>query len=209
MTELLAAVPGFFMGASLIIAIGSQNAYLLRQGLVQPARVMLVLVAICAGADALLIFLGVTGMGVVFSQFPVIIDLFRYGGAAFLLTYAVFAARRALRVEVLEVSTDGQRTRLGVAALAIAGFTFLNPHVYLDTVLLLGSIANQQPEELRAWWTAGAMISSFVWFSSLGFGARLLRPLFARAITWRILDGAIALIMTLIAVSLLFMDTGK
>ena len=197
------------MGASLIIAIGSQNAYLLRQGLVQPARVMVVLVAMCTGADALLIFLGVTGMGVVFNQFPVIIDIFRYGGAAFLLTYAVFAARRALRSEVLEVTADGTRTRLSVAAAAVAGFTFLNPHVYLDTVLLLGSIANQQPDALRAWWTAGAMLASLVWFSSLGFGSRLLRPLFAKPLSWRILDGGIAVIMVLIALNLLLLDTSR
>lgn len=208
MDPFVAALTGFGTGAGLIIAIGAQNAYLLRQGLVQPARIVALLVLICAGADALLIVAGVAGMGAVFTQFPTALEVFRWFGVVFLGGYAVLAARRAFRAEVLEVGPDSAPTSLKVAALAIAGFTFLNPHVYLDTVILVGSLANQQPDALRWWFTFGAVAASFFWFSALGFGARLLRPLFARATTWRVLDIVIAAVMATIALSLAFNPLG-
>lgn len=205
METIVAMLAGFAMGASLIIAIGAQNAYLLRQGLVRPARDVTVLVAVCAGADVLLIALGVTGLGALFGQVPVILELLRWVGVAFLAWYGYGAAVRAVRASGVEVSDPGRELpSLARAVASMAAFTFLNPHVYLDTVLLLGSIANQQPSSIRAVWVLGAMLASVCWFSALGFGARWLRRLFTRALTWRILDGAIAAVMWAIALSLAF-----
>lgn len=200
MPALLAALAGLGLGLSLIVAIGAQNAYVLRQGLRRehvPA-----IVAVCAISDAVLIVAGVAGAGLVFDRWPWLVPAVRVGGAVFLLGYAVLAARRAVRPSTLTADA-GTVTRLPAALGTVVALTWLNPHVYLDTVVLLGSVA--QSYEGRQWWfAAGAVVGSVAWFTALGVGARLLRPLFARPAAWRLLDGSIALVMAGIAASLVW-----
>jgi L-lysine exporter family protein LysE/ArgO len=193
-------VAGFLSGAVLIIAIGAQNAFVLRQGIRREHVFPVVLV--CAAADALLIAVGVAGLGALIRSVPVLMDVARYGGATFLVAYGVAAARRALRPHQLIVdSADG--TSLGAALATCLAFTFLNPHVYLDTVILLGSLASQRGDEGRWWFWVGAAAASVAWFFALGYGARLLGPVFSRPAAWRVLDSLIALIMFGLGLSLL------
>ncbi len=194
-----AAIAGLGLGLSLIIAIGAQNAFVLRQGL--RGEHLLPVVAVCALSDALLITAGVAGAGVLLDRVPWLLPVFRFGGAAFLLGYAAVAARRALRPMALRADTTGAGASLATTVTTALALTWLNPHVYLDTVVLLGSIA-QTYGDLRAWFATGAVTGSVAWFTALGFGARLLRPLFARPVSWRVLDGGIAVVMLGIAVSL-------
>lgn len=189
---------GLLTGLSLIIAIGAQNAFVLRQGL-RRSHVGLV-VAICALSDVVLILAGVAGIGVVVDRAPWAIEVIRWLGVAFLTVYGVTSLLRARRPQALAVGSDVVESRTGVVARAVA-LTWLNPHVYLDTVLLLGSVA-QSHGDARWWFAGGAMLGSILWFTSLGFGARLLAPLFARPLAWRILDGLIAVVMLALAVML-------
>lgn len=201
MTSVLAAgISGFFLGASLIIAIGAQNAFILRQGLMR--RHVFVLCLICALADALLIAAGVASLGTLIARSPGLITAVTIGGTIFLLSYAVLAARRAWRPKALQAADHGTAS-LGAAIGACLAFTFLNPHVYLDTVILLGSLSSAYDGMARFAFGAGAALSSFVWFFSLGYGARLLQPVFARPAAWRVLDLLIAVIMAAIALGLL------
>lgn len=203
MTEvglLVAAVAGLGTGLSLIVAIGAQNAYVLRQGL-RREHVGIV-VAICALSDAALILAGVTGIGVIVDRAPWLLTVIRLGGAAFLLAYGVLAARRALRAEHLAADTHGRRMPLRQAVLTTLALTWLNPHVYLDTVLLLGSIANSHPGSERWAFAGGAAAGSLLWFGALGYGARLLSGVFARPRAWMILDIVIAIVMITLGVSL-------
>ncbi|MEO7720335.1 MAG: LysE/ArgO family amino acid transporter [Pseudolysinimonas sp.] len=197
-----AAVAGLGLGLSLIIAIGAQNAFVLRQGL-RRQHVPLV-VAICALSDLALIAFGIAGGGLLFAAVPWLVEVVRWVGAGFLLLYGLLAARRALRPARLDVHANAGLTSapraLAVAATALA-LTWLNPHVYLDTVLLLGSVANTHGDARWAF-GGGAGLGSILWFSALGFGARLLAPLFARPIAWRLLDAVIAVVMLVLAVSL-------
>ena len=150
---------------------------------------------ICAVSDAALIFAGILGIGLVVEQTPVALIVIRIVGAAFLLAYGVFAAVRAFRPRALVADASPIPISTGVAVATMLALTWLNPHVYLDTLIFLGSVANQQGESARWWWGAGAIMGSFVWFFSLGFGARHLRRFFARPSSWRILDGFIAVVM--------------
>lgn len=197
---LSAALSGFLLGASLIVAIGAQNAFILRQGLLREHVFLLCL--ICSLADAVLIAAGVGGLGTLVAQSPRLILVVTLGGAAFLLFYAMLAFRRALRPGVLRAAKTGEGS-LKAAVLACLAFTFLNPHVYLDTVLLVGSLSAQFPGPARLAFGIGAAFASFLWFFGLGYGARLLQPLFARPSAWRALDVLIGLVMTAIAVGLL------
>ena len=197
---LLAALAGLGLGLSLIIAIGAKNAYVLRQGL-RREHVVPVIV-ICALSDLVLIGLGVGGAGFVFDRLPWLVVVVRFAGAAFLLVYAILAARRALRpTATLTASEAPARTSLAVVVTTALALTWLNPHVYLDTVVLRGSIASTHGAE-RWWFGLGAGFASIAWFTALGLGARLLAPVFARPLAWRILDGLIAVVMLSIAVSL-------
>ncbi|GHF13992.1 LysE/ArgO family amino acid transporter [Pseudolysinimonas yzui] len=201
---LLAAVAGLGLGLSLIIAIGAQNAFVLRQGLRREH--VLAVVVICAVSDAVLIIVGVAGGGVLFTALPWLVEIIRWVGAAFLITYGVLAAVRALRrpkpdADGLRAERGAGATSLAVAITTCLALTWLNPHVYLDTVLLLGSVGSTHGDE-RWWFAVGATLGSILWFTSLGFGARLLAPLFARPLAWRILDGIIAVVMIAIALSL-------
>jgi L-lysine exporter family protein LysE/ArgO len=197
---LLAALAGLGLGFSLIVAIGAQNAYVLRQGLRREH--VIPVIAICALSDLVLISLGVAGAGFVFDQVPWLVMAVRFAGAAFLLVYAILAARRALRpTATLTAADTPARTSLAVVITTALALTWLNPHVYLDTVVLLGSIASTHGDD-RWWFGLGAGVASIAWFTALGLGARLLAPVFARPLAWRILDGLIAVVMFGIAVSL-------
>jgi L-lysine exporter family protein LysE/ArgO len=190
----LPALFGFGTGLSLIVAIGAQNAFLLRLGIAGNNRILLPAVLICALSDAVLIFAGIVGIGALVERAPVALVLIRILGSGFLLVYGVLAAKRAFRPGAL-VAGEGTQVPMRTAVLTVVGLTWLNPHVYLDTVIFLGSIGNQQGESERWWWAAGAMTASLFWFSLLGFGACVLRPFFARPMSWRILDGSIAVVM--------------
>lgn len=196
---LTTGLTGLATGLALIVAIGAQNAFVLRQGIrrsyVGPV------VAVCAVSDAALIAAGVLGIGTLVEAVPWFLDAVRWGGVIFLLGYAALAARRAVRPDALR-SSGGGVASLGGAVGAAAALTFLNPHVYLDTVLLLGSVANQHGPDGRWVFAAGAVTASFAWFGALGYGARLLAPMFARPGAWRVLDAGIAVVMTVIAVGL-------
>ena len=196
----LAFVTGFLTSAALIIAIGAQNAFVLRQGLKREHVLPVVLV--CALSDVLLIALGVAGVGALVQASPTLLALARWGGAAFLLAYGALAARRAMVGGRLTVQVDAPLGLKAALATCLA-FTYLNPHCWLDTVVLLGSISSRQTEAARPAFAAGAASASMVWFFALGYGARLLSPLFARPLAWRVLDGVIALVMASIAASLL------
>ena len=175
---------GFATSLALIVAIGSQNAFVLRMGILRQHVVALVL--FCAASDALLIVAGIAGAGALVQGNPVFMEVTRIGGALFLAAYGVLAARRALQGGVLQAA-DSQGLSLGAALASCFAFTFLNPHVYLDTVILLGSVANQRGNAGR-WW----------------FGARWVQPLFARPWAWRVLDGLIALTMACLALMVWF-----
>ncbi|MEU0532684.1 LysE/ArgO family amino acid transporter [Amycolatopsis tolypomycina] len=189
---------GFGTGLSLIVAIGSQNAFLLQQGLRGGA--VAPLVVICAVSDLVLIGLGVSGIGAVLEQWPTAIGAIAVGGGLFLLAYGALAGRRAFRPSVMSVGEE--RTPLRKAVLTCVAFTWLNPHVYLDTVLLLGSLAVAHGTG-RWLFGIGAGIASAVWFSALGFGARRLAGVFAKPTAWRVLDGVIAATMTALGATML------
>ena len=191
---------GLGTGLSLIVAIGAQNAFMLRQGLrlehVGPVA------ALCALADAALICAGVLGIGTLVEQAPVVLDVLKWFGVAFLICYAAIALRRAVHPDTLHAAGSGTGASLGAVLTTAAALTFVNPHVYLDTVLLLGSIANQHGDGGRWVFATGAVLASVGWFLGLGYAARGLAPLFARPIAWRVLDVSIAVVMILIALSL-------
>jgi L-lysine exporter family protein LysE/ArgO len=191
---------GFATGLTLIVAIGSQNAFVLRQGIRREH--VLPIVLFCALSDALLIAAGIGGAGAVIRGNETLMAITRFGGALFLASYGVLAARRAWQGKQMSIDQNAAST-LAVALAACFGFTFLNPHVYLDTVVLLGSIANQRPEPGPWIFGVGACVASLVWFSALGFGARFLGPLFQTITAWRVLDTVIALTMVALAMMLL------
>lgn len=192
---------GFGAGLSLIIAIGAQNAFVLRQGLLREHVVPVVL--LCMGSDAALILAGISGVGAAIEAAPWILTVARWAGAAFLLTYAFTAARRVMSKSSVLSTEHGGSAGLWATLGTVAALTWLNPHVYLDTVLLLGSLGAAHGE---ARWSfgAGAAAASVIWFSLLGFGARFLAPVFARPAAWRLLDAAIAVTMVIIAAQLVF-----
>lgn len=189
------------MGLSLIVAIGSQNAFLLRQGL-RNEHVFAVSLT-CALSDAILIALGVAGFGTIIGMAPWLDPVMRYGGAAFLIFYGAANMRSALRsAETLASGNSAEKQSLKAAVLTCFALTWLNPHVYLDTVMLLGSISTQF-SGFEFMFAAGAILASFLFFFSLGYGAKWLRPLFAKPSAWRILEAIIAFVMWGIAARLL------
>jgi L-lysine exporter family protein LysE/ArgO len=187
---------GFATSAGLIIAIGAQNAFVLSQGVRREHHWPIA--ALCSFIDAVLITLGIAGMGVLIAQSEVILQLITWGGALFLFWYGANALRSALRDEVLDLS-ENQFSGLRSALLATLALSLLNPHVYLDTLVLLGGIGGQYPEYDRYWFGAGAALFSFLWFFSLSLGARWLAPLFRRPVSWRVLDGLVCLMMWTLA----------
>ncbi|YCK80983.1 LysE/ArgO family amino acid transporter [Arthrobacter sp. D3-18] len=195
---------GMATGLALIVAIGAQNAVVLRQGI--RGEHVVPVVVVCALSDAVLIAAGVLGTGALITAAPTAVVVLRYVGAAFLVTYGIMAARRALRPQSLTtskgpVNDGGAKRSLPAAVTTVLALTWLNPHVYLD-IALLGSIASAQGAQLQWWFGAGAMLGSIIWFSSLGFGARFLRGFFARPLAWRFLDGGIAVTMVALGTGL-------
>ncbi|WP_454132404.1 L-lysine exporter [Microbacterium lacticum] len=216
---------GFGLGLSLIVAIGAQNLFVLRQGIRREH--VLTVALVCAVSDAVLIVVGVSGLGLALDAVPWLVDVVRWAGFAFLLVYGLLAARRALRPSGAALTTDAAdgprprdpgaadaprpsaaratmtRTRLTPVLLTCLALTWLNPHVYLDTVFLLGSVASTHGDH-RWWFAAGASLASVVWFFGLAFGARFLGRWLATPRAWRILDGVIAVVMIAIAISLVW-----
>ncbi len=195
-----AAIAGFALGFSLILAIGAQNAFVLRQGL-RGHHVFAVCLA-CAVSDALLIVVGVSGFAVLNEAIPALAPVMKWAGAAFLIVYGALSFRSALKSSGALDPTAKAVGSLRVALLTCLALTWLNPHVYLDTVLLLGSVSTQYPGHQFAFGT-GAVISSFTFFFSLGYGAALLRPFFAKPSSWRILEVVVGITMWAIAAKLI------
>lgn len=190
---------GFALSAGLIVAIGAQNMFVLRQGLKREHVGPIVL--FCAAADAALIIAGVSGLGSVLAVVPGLSLALGLVGAAFLAWYGVSALRRAASPSALIVEQQAAIS-LGAALAGTAAFTFLNPHVYIDTVMLMGAVGTSLPPADRPLFMTGAASASFIWFASLGFGARFLAPIFSRPTAWRILDLAIGVMMLALSVSL-------
>jgi L-lysine exporter family protein LysE/ArgO len=192
---------GMVLSLGLIVAIGAQNAFVLRQGLRREHVGPVVL--FCALMDALLILAGVMGMARALGEHPGLARALALVGAAFLAGYGLLALRRARQPQQLRAAAGGASLGRGAVLAQAAAFTLLNPHVYLDTVLLVGSIGAQHPAALRPWFIAGASAASVLWFGLLGFGARWLAPWFARPRAWQLLDGLIGLTMLGLAALLL------
>lgn len=200
-----AFLAGLGLGASLIIAIGAQNAFVLRQGLLRSHAVAAA--AVCVAIDWTLIILGALGFGALVTRFPALTAVAAWGGAVFLTVYGVLAFRSAINPGALHAQTpDGMReggTLSAVLGTALA-VSLLNPHVYLDTVVLLGGVASQYPPQERVAFVLGAGVASSLWFFGLALGARLLTPIFERPVAWRVLDVVIGCIMWSIAASLVY-----
>jgi L-lysine exporter family protein LysE/ArgO len=196
----LAITTGFASGLALIIAIGAQNTFVLRQGLMR--QNILAVVLFCAVADAVLIGAGILGLGAVIESVPWLLVVLRFGGAAYLVWFGIGSIRRAISPSILEASGQA-KSNLAKAIGTAAALTFLNPHVYVDTVILLGSIGNQFVDD-RWWFWLAASIGSFVWFFGLGYFARLLAPFTSSLKFWRVLDSLIAGVMFSISGYLLF-----
>jgi L-lysine exporter family protein LysE/ArgO len=193
-----AILPGFLVGLSLIVAIGAQNAFVIRQGLTR--QHVFAVVAICAIADAALIAFGIAGLGAAIASLPWLLEGIRWFGVAYLTWFGIRSIRSALKTQSLEAGT-GQRASLKTVILSVLGFTLLNPHVYLDTVILVGSVANQFDEN-KWWFGAGAMFASLVWFSAIGYGSRAASKWMTKPIFWKVLDFAIAGVMFSVALTL-------
>jgi L-lysine exporter family protein LysE/ArgO len=194
-----ALVAGLLTGLSLIVAIGAQNAFVLRQGLLR--RYVGPVVAVCAVSDLVLIAGGVAGIGAIVQHAPTALTVVRWLGVAFLTAYGVRSLWRARHADALTASTDTEPRLRGAVVQAVA-LTWLNPHVYLDTVLLLGSIAAHHGPTGKWWFAVGAGLGSILWFTGLGYGARLAAPLLSRRRAWQVLDVLIGLTMLAIAYQL-------
>ncbi len=195
---LSAALAGFLLGGSLIIAIGAQNAFVLRQGLRR--EFVLVVCLICALSDALLIAAGVAGFGALVARSETLLAWVTAGGALFLFVYGIRSFSRALRPEAMQAGQGRPELRSAIAT--CLALTFLNPHVYLDTVLLIGSLSGRYEGASRLAYGIGASAASFVWFFGLGYGASLLAPVFADKRAWRLLDIGVGIVMWAIAARL-------
>ncbi len=198
----VALATGFGVGGGLIVAIGAQNAFVLRMGLLRVH--VLPVVLFCALSDALLITVAAAGLGGVIAGLPWLQTGAAVGGAAFLGWYGLRSAKAALKPGRLDAAAGDATISLKAALATVAAFTWLNPHVYLDTVVLLGSIAAQYPTDHRVAFASGAVMASLIWFPAIGYGARLLAPLFRNPAAWRVLDSLIAVIMWAIAISLIW-----
>ncbi|MBB2988728.1 L-lysine exporter family protein LysE/ArgO [Mycolicibacterium iranicum] len=197
-TAYLVVLSGFATTMALIAAIGAQNAFVLRQGI--RGEHVLPVVAVCTVSDLLLIVAGIAGVGAVIAAHPDVVTVIKVSGAVFLLGYGLLAARRVVKPGTL-TPADAAPARLGAVLATCLAMTFLNPHVYLDTVILIGALANEH-QDSRWLFGAGAVSASAVWFAGLGFGAKRLRHLFASATTWRVLDAVIAVTMLGLGISL-------
>jgi L-lysine exporter family protein LysE/ArgO len=194
-------IEGCGTGAGLIIAIGAQNAFVLKQGILKNYVFLTVLT--CALVDALLIGVGIGGFGALLTSNTLLLTIARWGGAAFLGYYGFRSFRSVFKSESLKLDSGPERLTLKMTLGTVLALSLLNPHVYLDTVILLGSIGAQFPEVERVFFALGAILASFIWFFGLGYGAAYLGPLFQKPLAWKILDFLIGCIMWAIALSLL------
>ena len=199
---MIALLPGFLTGLSLIIAIGAQNAFVIKQGLLRQHVFLIVL--ICAISDAVLIFLGTGGLGALVQSNQGLLEVIRWFGVAYLTWFGIKSVKSAFTNQSLEASESPTVSALKVATTALA-LTWLNPHVYLDTVILLGSVANQFDSN-RWYFAIGASVASVLWFTVIGFGARAASKYMSRTIFWKILDSLIAVVMFSIAITLAFFN---
>ena len=197
---MVALISGFLASLSLIIAIGAQNAYVIKQGLLRSHVTLVVL--FCSVADAFFIVLGVGGLGTFVQSQPKALEYIRWFGVAYLTWFGIKSVRAALSTQSLIVATT-EKQSAGKVLLSLITFTFLNPHVYLDTVILLGSIANQFADH-RWYFALGAATASVSWFTAIGYGARVASKFMTRPIFWKVLDSVIAVIMFSIAITLAF-----
>jgi len=195
-----AALAGFALGGSLIIAIGAQNAFVIRQGVLNQYVFWVCL--FCSLSDVILIWAGIYGLAAVLAVAPQLLALLRYGGVIFLLWYGIKAGLRALHAQAMQDSTVKTQSLWAAIALC-AAFTWLNPHVYLDTVVLVGSVANARPVGEQVPFAIGASLASLVWFFAIGYGAKVLREPLSQPKVWQVIDLAIALIMFWLAIKLL------
>ena len=193
---------GLLAGLSLIIAIGAQNAFVIRQGLAR--NHVLIIVTICAISDTLLIVLGTAGLGSMVTALPWLIPVMRWLGVAYLTWFGINTVRAMFKNDYLDASGDAVGSSLGKAIATVLMLTWLNPHVYLDTLVFLGSLANQFGDA-RWLFALGAAMGSWLWFFGIGFGASKASKLMAKPVFWKILDGAIALIMFSLAGVLAFL----
>ncbi len=191
---------GFWTSLSLILAIGAQNAFVLKQGLKH--QHVFVVCLICALSDSILITSGVLGLGVILDKHPLLISVAKYAGAVFLLVYGFRSLKSAFTQTHALVATGQDVTGLWQTVLTCLAFTWLNPHVYLDTVILLGSVAARADNRLL--FAIGAVSASWLFFFSLGYGAKRLAPIFAKPTSWKILDGLVGVMMWVIAGVLVF-----
>lgn len=195
MGGLTAIVPGVVTGLSLIIAIGAQNAFVIRQGLTR--KFVFEVAIVSAALDATLILLGTGGLGALIETVPMLFDIVRWFGVAYLVWFGIQSVRRAFANEVMSLEGDSATSRWAIV-LSTVTFSLLNPHVYLDTVIFLGSVANQFGAD-RWWFALGACIASFVWFFGIAYGARGLSRFVTKPIFWRVLDSLIAVTMFAVA----------
>lgn len=198
----VAFIQGMGIGGSLIIAVGAQNAFVLKQGIKRAYPLPIAL--LCSVIDALMITAGVAGLGHIIEAFPTIKHVASFGGAAFLLWYGTNALKASFVAKGIEMEQTQNADTLRTAMLTTLGISLLNPHLYLDTVVLLGSISTQFDDMHRPWFGAGAVLASFIWFFGLSFGARLLAPIFTRPAAWRYLDRVIWLTMWSIAAAIIW-----
>jgi L-lysine exporter family protein LysE/ArgO len=187
------AIAGLLTGAGLIIAIGAQNVFVLRQGIRREH--VLPVVAVCTASDIILILAGVIGLGALVSAHPQVIDAATIAGGAYLLVLAALATRRVIRPAAISADSGGSATGRWAAIGTAVALTWLNPHVYLDTVITLGAIANSQGADAKWAFAAGACTASLLWFGALGYGSGRLSPLFARPRAWQLLDVLVAVVM--------------
>lgn len=197
---MFAIIPGLLAGFSLIIAIGAQNAFVIRQGLTK--KFVLLTVLICAFSDAILISLGASGLGALIKSNAKVLEFVRWFGVIYLMWFAFKSAKSVFNKEVLNSAGDASADRMSVI-LTVLALTFLNPHVYLDTVILLGSISNQFGTD-KWFFVLGATLASFLWFTAIGFGAKSASRFMSQPIFWKVLDSIITAIMLSIAVLLAF-----
>lgn len=195
---MFALIPGFLTGLSLIIAIGAQNAFVIRQGLLR--QHVFLIVAICAISDAALIFLGTGGLGSLIQSKPSLLEFIRWFGVIYLTWFGIKSVRSARKSHSLQAGEGASISKTKIISTCLA-LTFLNPHVYLDTVILLGSVANQFDED-RWFFAIGSAVASVVWFSTIGYGARAASRFMSKPIFWKILDSIIAAVMFAIAITL-------
>jgi L-lysine exporter family protein LysE/ArgO len=199
-----ALISGFFLGLALIVAIGAQNAFVLRQGLT--GKFVFPVALVSALLDATLITLGVAGLGALLESVPFLLGLVRWLGAGYLVWFGITSLRRARSGQSMDVSGSGSQT-LSSVVVSAATFSLLNPHVYLDTVVFLGALAAQFGDN-RWWFAVGASAASFVWFFSLAYGAKALSRFVTQPRFWKVLDTVIAIFMFVLAIGLVFVPIG-